>query len=67
MAVPSLVNATGLLDWARRVRLALNPITQGYVFPQYDADPADVEAGFTYYNTTSNTVRWFNGTTWAAL
>lgn len=67
MAVPTLLNAAGLLDWARRVRLELNPVVQGYPFQQLAADPSGVAAGFCYYNTTSNTVRFFNGTVWAAL
>jgi hypothetical protein len=67
MQVPVLISPAALLEWARRVRLTLNPIAQGYPFQQLDADPTGVAAGFTYYNTTSNTVRWYNGTTWGTL
>ncbi len=31
------------------------------------ADPANPQAGDQYYNTTSNSIRWYNGTTWASL
>lgn len=67
MQVPSLLNPAGLLEWARRVRLALNPIVQGYPLPFLDADPADVGEGYLYFNTVSKTVRFYNGTVWAAL
>lgn len=67
MQVPVLVNPAGLLDWARRVRLALNPIEQGYPFQQLAADPVGVLPSFTYYNTVSNTTRQWNGTTWVTL
>lgn len=67
MQIPTLLNPAGLLEWARRVRLTLNPIVQGYPFPFLDADPADVGEGFTYFNTVSKTTRQFNGTTWGTL
>ncbi len=65
--VPTLLSAGGLIEWARRVVLALNPVTQGYPFPFLDADPADVSEGFAYFNTVSKTVRMFNGTIWVVL
>ena len=34
--------------------------------PTGTADPT-APAGSIYYNTTSNTIRWYNGTAWAAL
>ncbi len=67
MQVPSLISPTGLLEWAKRVRLTLNPIAQGYPFQQLDADPSGVDAGFVYYNVSTNTVRWYNGTVWGTL
>lgn len=59
MQVPVLISPAALLEWAKRVRLTLNPIAQGYPFQQLSADPTGVAKGFTYYNTTSNTVRQF--------
>lgn len=67
MQVPSLISPAGLLEWAKRVRLILNPIAQGYPFPFLDADPSGVGEGFTYFNTVSKTVRFYNGTTWGTL
>ena len=67
MQIPVLLNPAGLLEWAKRVRLTVNPIAQGYPFQQLASDPANVNAGFTYYSTTTNTVRWFNGTVWGTL
>lgn len=67
MQVPSLISPAGLLEWAKRVRLTLNPIAQGYPFPFLAADPANVGEGYVYFNTVSKTVRFFNGTVWAAL
>ena len=67
MNVPVLISPAAVLDWARRVRLILNPIAQGYPFPFLDADPANVGEGYTYFNTVSKTTRQFNGTIWVAL
>jgi hypothetical protein len=67
MQVPVLISPSALLEWARRVRLTLNPIAQGYPFQQLDADPTDVGEGFTYFNTVSKTTRQFNGTVWNTL
>lgn len=64
MNVPVLISPAAVVDWARRVRLILNPIAQGYPFQQLDADPAGVSAGFTYYNTATNKVRTWDGTIW---
>lgn len=65
--VPLLNNAGGLLDWSRRVALALNVLVSGYPFPPLDADPVGVSEGYTYFNTVSKTVRMFNGTVWQVL
>ena len=65
--VPTLLSADGLIEWARRVRLAINILVSGYPFPLLDADPADVSEGFAYFNTVSKTVRMFNGTIWVVL
>lgn len=54
-------------DWMRMVAAALNPIIRGYPFVQLSSDPASPEAGFTYYNTTTNKVRTWDGTIWNNL
>ena len=36
------------------------------ILPMQAADPTGT-AGAIYYNTTSNTIRWYNGTVWATL
>jgi hypothetical protein len=40
--------------------------TKGVVLPKAATDPVGVE-GMIYYNTSSNTVRLFDGTTWISL
>ena len=41
---------------------------QGYArLPQAASDPVGGEAGAVYYNTSSNVIRWHNGSTWANL
>lgn len=64
MAVPALLNAAGLLEWARRVRLALNPVVQGYPYQSLDTAPTGIEASFTYYDTTLGKVRTWDGVIW---
>lgn len=41
----------------------------GLVIPVFTSDPAggDSEVGQIYYNSTSNKIRWYNGTAWAVL
>lgn len=64
MAVPNLTNVAFLIEWARRVRLELNRIVQGYVHPQYDTAPVGIEEGFSYYDSALNVVRTWDGTQW---
>jgi hypothetical protein len=40
-------------------------IRNGINLGSLSADPGSASAGDFYYNTTSNTLRWYNGTTWA--
>jgi len=58
------VSWNNLSDWMRMVATALNPVTQGYPFMQLSADPASPNVGFTYYNTTTNKVRTWDGSLW---
>ena len=51
-------------DWMRIVAQEVNQRISGYPFPSFDADPADVSAGFTYFNTTTGKVRSWDGATW---
>ncbi len=69
MIIPPLANPSGQLEWARRVREAINGTTNGYPWLLLEADPsiADLRPSFTYYNTTTNTIRWFNGTIFGNL
>lgn len=46
------------------VALALNPLTQGYPFMQLASNPTSPTVGFTYYNTTDNVVRTWDGSNW---
>lgn len=64
MAVPNLTNVAFLIEWARRVRLELNRIVQGYVHPQYDTAPVGIDEGFSYYDSALNVVRTWDGTQW---
>lgn len=66
MQLPVLISPAGLLEWARRVRLTLNPIAQGYPFQQLDTAPTGVDVGFSYYDTTLDLVRTWDGTNWIA-
>jgi hypothetical protein len=40
---------------------------QSITLPAITADPGSPTAGEIYYNSTSNTVRYYNGTTWISL
>ena len=52
-------------DWERLVANAINPVAQGYVFPQFASAPSNPSAGFTYFDTTLLTVRTWTGAAWA--
>ena len=69
MIIPALASPNGLLEWARRVRDAINGTTNGYPWLILDADPptADLKPSFTYYNSATNTIRWYNGTVFGNL
>ena len=54
-------------EWQRIVANAVNPMLQGYPFLNLDSDPGSVNAGFVYYNTTTNKLRCFDGTLWNDL
>jgi len=51
-------------DWMRMVATAVNPLLQGYPFMELESDPASPQRGFTYFNTTSNKVRTWDGSAW---
>lgn len=38
-----------------------------FTIPTASTDPSGVSAGYLYYNTTSGTVRLYNGTAWSSL
>jgi len=62
-----------ITDWPRRVANAINGLIAlvrdrgQYPFEPLDDDPADPGPGQTYYNTSTNKARIYNGTTWADL
>lgn len=55
--------AASVPEWIRNAANVLNPVANGYPFPRLDTAPANVEAGFTYYDTTLNKVRTWDGST----
>lgn len=54
----STPNANAVLD--------VTSTTKGVLLPRLSSDPTGVE-GMVYYNTTSNTVKLYNGSAWVAL
>lgn len=50
--------------WMQIVANAVNPSLKGYPFQSLGAAPANVSAGFTYYDTTLNKVRTWDGSAW---
>jgi hypothetical protein len=54
----STPNANAVLD--------VTSTTKGVLLPRLSSDPTGV-AGMVYYNTTSNTVKLYNGSAWIAL
>jgi hypothetical protein len=48
----------------RLVASALNQSLNGYPFSQFTTAPADPKAGYTYYDTTLNKVRTWDGAAW---
>jgi hypothetical protein len=62
MSIPSMWGSVP--DWMRMVASKVNPLLNGYPFMSLDADPGSPTAGFTYYNTTDNVVRTYDGSTW---
>jgi hypothetical protein len=53
-----------LTRWQAIVAQFVNPILRGYPFKSLDTDPGNVEAGYTYFNTTSGKVRTWDGAAW---
>lgn len=53
-----------LPEWQRTVAYKVNPVLAGYVYPQYDAAPADPSPGLFYYDTTLNIARYWDGSAW---
>lgn len=62
MTIPS--SWASVQDWMRMVARDVNPLTQGYPFMSLDTAPGSPAAGFTYYDTTLNKVRTWNGSSW---
>jgi hypothetical protein len=50
-------------DWMRIVAQEVNSRISGYPFPSFASAPSNVNAGFTYYDTTLNKVRTWDGST----
>lgn len=65
MSIPSSWGSVP--DWMRMVALKVNPMLQGYPFMSLDTDPGSPTAGFTYYNTTTNKLRCYDGSAWNNL
>lgn len=51
-------------DWMRMVATALNTILQGRPFMELESDPPSPTRGFTYFSTTLNKVRTWDGSAW---
>ena len=62
MSIPSSWGSVP--DWMRMVALKVNPMLQGYPFMSLDSAPPSPTASFTYYDTTLNKVRTWDGSTW---
>ena len=48
-------------DWMRIVAQEVNQRIGGYPFPSLDTAPTNVNPGYTYYDTTLNKVRTWDG------
>ena len=55
-----------LADWMVMVAGKVNPILRGYPYPRLDAEPSDVEEGYTFYDLTAHKVKTFDGTNFQA-
>ena len=63
MNIPS--SWASIPDWMRMVAAAVNPSLNGYPFLSLADDPPDpAHPGFTYYNTTTDKVRTWDGAAW---
>lgn len=62
MSIPS--SWSSIPDWMRMVALKVNPMLQGYPFMSLDSAPTSPTASFTYYDTTLNKVRTWDGSAW---
>jgi len=62
MTIPS--QWASIPDWMRQVAVKLNPVIQGYPFMSLESNPDSPTAGFTYFNTTDNVVRTWDGSNW---
>lgn len=51
-------------EWMRTVAYKVNPVLAGYVQPQYASAPADPRPGLSYYDTTLQLSRYWNGSIW---
>ena len=51
-------------DWMRIVAQEVNQRIGGYPFPSFATAPADVNAGYTYYDTALGKVRTWDGAAW---
>ena len=62
MSIPAQWDS--LPDWMRMVARDLNPVVQGYPFMQLSSAPASPTTGFTYFDTSLNKVRTWDGAAW---
>jgi len=59
-------NAEGI-QLLNKLILSQNGDEAGFSLPKATSDPTTVSAGDFYYNTTSNEVKFYNGTEWLVL
>lgn len=61
-------SGANLGEWIRKAAAAINAlISRPSGFDNFDADPADPKPGRTYFNTTTNKARTWDGSIWNDL
>lgn len=62
------VTFANVTEWARKIANAVNALIDGQgQFTRLDADPSNPNPGYTYYNTSTNKLRLWDGSTWTSL
>lgn len=56
--------APSIPEWMRQVAAEVNPLINGYPFPEYASAPSDPNRGFTYFDSTLAKVRTWDGAAW---